>query len=134
MRKHSQAWRFLELAFCLAILVGGAAIYGHAQFVGDSPAGPRFPFSKIESFTCVTDGSGNCPITFTNVYNTTPTVMFTPSNLDPQTSVRITALNATNATLQSLARTSLTVLSINLLSFATASQSGTTINGIAFGN
>lgn len=114
-------------------------IAGRMAYVTDRPGGAGFmeclngvawvPCRKrMEVYSGTTNGSGNYTVTYSTPFASTPDL--NPKLLpgaDTETNFRITSESATGFTINTYRRSSLTVLGINLLSFATAAAAGVSV-------
>lgn len=81
--------------------------------------GPQGPSLRIERYSGTTDASGNWTVVYPTPFTTVPQVQLQLSNPTTEYNSRLITTSTTGFTCNVYQRTSLTVLSINLLSFAT---------------
>lgn len=89
---------------------------------------------REEDYSGTTDGSGNYTVAYSAAFGATPNVQPVIVNATDSQFFKLTSSNTTGFTVQVRERASLTVLGINLLSFATTAVSGASVRVLVVGN
>lgn len=85
------------------------------------------PVKRMETYSGTSDASGNYTITYGTAYSSTPHVNPTLIGNDDHTACRITTSSTTGFTIKVEARSSLSVLGVNLASFAVSNVVGASV-------
>lgn len=92
--------------------------------------GPQGPSLRIERYSGTTDVSGNWTVVYPTAFTTVPQVQLQLSNPTTEYNSRLITTSTTGFTCNVYQRTSLTVLSLSLLSFATTAVSSVNIRAL----
>lgn len=99
---------------------GAVGPTGSTGLTGPTGAtGPQGPSLRIERYSGTTDVSGNWTVVYPTAFTTIPQVQLQLSNPTTEYNSRLITTSTTGFTCNVYQRTSLTVLSLSLLSFAT---------------
>ena len=107
---------------------GPQGIQGQQGITGSTGAtGPQGPSLRIERYNGTSDVNGNYVVTYSIPYTVIPNIQPTLTGVSTEVYYRVVSSTTTGFTINVFQRQSLTVLSINLLSFSTTPVSGASI-------
>jgi hypothetical protein len=89
---------------------------------------------RVENYSGTTDASGNYTVVYTRSFVTTPTIQPVIANTTETQLFKITSSTTSGFTVQIRTRSSITVLSSDLLSSATTAVVGAQVNVLVVGN
>lgn len=123
--------------YALLSLPSAASYKGYFAWVNDQPVNPKMYWSngvswapvmrRSERYSGVSDVSGNWTVVYPSPFIATPDAQPVLLNPTVDMNFRLTAQSATGFTVNVFQRSSLTVLGLNLLSFATVPVVGQSV-------